>query len=233
MMQLEELRQQWQSVEEKLDRAIAIDHELLRQTVLNTTRGRVNRLAVWPALDIAFSILVVVFCGSFIGEHWNTWQLVAAACVVWFAGIALLIDSICKLVHVAKIDWSGTVAEIQTSLSQFRAAKIRQFKWIILLSPLVGFCCLIVGLQLILDRLPQSQLVLDKVDPFWVAANFIFGVLFVPFGYVVIRFFAKRFQTRGWFQRVLDSISGTSVRKAERDVEHWASLTDAGAGEAS
>ncbi len=54
MMQLEELQRQWQSVEEKLDRTMAIEGELLRQTVLKTTRTRVNRLAVWPAVDIVF-----------------------------------------------------------------------------------------------------------------------------------------------------------------------------------
>jgi hypothetical protein len=232
MMQLEELQRQWQSVEEKLDRTMAIEGELLRQTVLKTTRSRVNRLAIWPTLDIAFCLVIVVFSGAFLGDHWDVWALAAPACIVVVAAIVLLIDSTRRLVHVATINWSGTVVEIQASLSQFRAAKIRQFKWIILFSPLVGFSCLITSLQWMLDRLPQPQLILEKVDPLWVTANFIFGALFVPFGYLAIRFFATRFQTRGWFQRILDDISGSSVRKAEREVERWISLTDAGSQEA-
>jgi len=52
---------------------------------------------------------------------------------------ALLAASIRQLERVAKLDWCGPVAEIQSSLERLRVVKIRQFKWIMLLSPLVGF----------------------------------------------------------------------------------------------
>lgn len=90
-----------------------------------------------------------------------------------------------------------------------------------------------VGLQSILDRLPQPRWILGKVDPFWIAANLLFGVLLVLFGYLAIRSFAMRFQTRGWFQRILDDISGTSVRKAEQEGAYWAGLTESGTREAT
>jgi hypothetical protein len=223
-MQLEELQHQWQRLDEKLDRTLKLDGELLRLAVTQASRRRVNRLAIWPALDIAFCLGILLLTGFFLSRHWNTWSLVSPASIVMIAAIMLLLDSIRQLDRVSKIDWSGMVVDIQSSLSRLRIAKIRQFKWIILLSPLVGFCGLIVGLQWLLDRLPGPHFILDKFNPWWVASNYTFGVLFILFGHAVIRFLLKRYRYRGWWQRVLDGISGSSMTKARAELERWTSL---------
>ena len=230
-MQLEELQRQWQRLDDKLEETLKLESELLRQTVVPSTRRRVDRLAIWPALDIAFCLVILLFAGSFLGDHWLVWSIVGPATVVMVAATMLLIDSIRQLVRVAEIDWCGTVVDIQSSLSRLRITKIRRFKWIILLSPLVGFSGMIVGLQWLLDRLPEPHFILDKVDPWWVVANYAFGVLFIPVGYAAIRFAAKQFRTRGWFQRVLDDVSGTSIKRVEQELERWAGFDRAGAAE--
>ena len=223
-MQLEELQRQWQRLDEKLERTLKLNGELLRLAVMQPARRRVNRLAIWPALDIAFCLAVMLISGSFLGNHWKIWPLVGPASVVIIAAIMLLIDSIRQLNRVSEIDWGGAVVDIQSSLSRFRMAKIRQFKWFILLSPLVGFCGLIVGLQWLLDRLPEPHFILDKLNPWWAAGNYAFGVLFIPFGHAVVRFLAKRFRCRGWWQRALADISGSSMKKTREELERWASL---------
>ena len=225
-MQLEELQQQWQRLDEKLERTVKMNRELLRLAVTQPARRRVNRLAFWPALDTAFCAVVLLFAGSFLGKHWNTPSLVGPVSVMMIAAILLLNASIRQLILVSKLDWSGTVVDIQSSLSRLRMAKISQFKWIILLSPLVGFCGLIVGLQWLLDRLPEQHFIFDKLDPWWAAGNYAFGVLFIPFGHAVIRFLAKRFSGRGWWQRALADISGTNMKKTQEELERWASLDD-------
>ena len=117
------------------------------------------------------------------------------------------------------------VAEIQSSLARLRVAKIRQFKWIILLSPLVGFCGLMVGLYWFFGRLSDDRVnILDQLDPWWIVANYAFGVLFVPMGYFSARVLAERCHRHRWWQAVLDGISGNSLKAAALDVERWASL---------
>ena len=225
-MQLEELQRQWQRLDEKLERTLKLDDELLRLTILQPARRRVNRWAIWPALDIAFCLAVTLFTGSFLGDHWQIASLVIPASVVMIAAVMLLSDSIRQLSRLSEIDWSGAVVDIQCSLSSLRMAKIRQFKWIILLSPLVGFCGLIVGLQWLLDRLPQPHFILEKLNPLWVAGNYAFGVFFIPFGFAVVRFLANRFHSQGWWQRTLADISGSSMKKTKNELERWASLHD-------
>lgn len=209
-MQLEDLQQQWRQLDEKLDRTLKMEGELLRLVVARPAERRIRRLAIWPGIDIGICLVILPVAGSFLGDHWRLWSLVGPVSIVMLAAIMLLIDSIRQLSLVLTIDWSGPVVDIQTSLSQLRVAKLRQFKWIILLSPLVGFCCLVVGLQWLLDRLPEQHFILDKLNAWWVAGNYAFGVLFIPFGHVVIRFIANQFRNRGWWQHLLDGISGST-----------------------
>ena len=136
----------------------------------------------------------------------------------------LMGDSIRQLVRVAEIDWSGMVVDIQCALSKLRKAKIVQFKWIILMSPLVGFSALIIGAQALLDQLPEPHLILEKVNPWWVASNYVFGVLFLLFGHVLIGYLVRRFGGQSWWQRIASDISGVSIRRAEDEIQRWAIL---------
>ena len=234
-MQLEELQQQWQRLDQKLDQSLALQTELLRQVRVRPVRRRIGRFAIWPAIDLLFSAGGLLIAGSFLGDHWRDWQLAAPALVVMCGAVALAIGSILQLNRVAELDWCGPVAEIQSGLERLRAIKIRQFKWIILCSPLVGFCALMVGLHWQFESLTDGRVqLLDRLDPWWIVGNYAFGVLFVPMGYFVARVLAQRYQGRRWWQAALDDISGKSLTAAGRDVEHWASLQEkAGSSAAS
>jgi uncharacterized membrane-anchored protein YhcB (DUF1043 family) len=58
----------------------------------------------------------------------------------------------------------------------------------------------------------------------WVVANYAFGVLFIPVGYLVARILAKRFHGHRWWQQLLDDISGNSLNAARNELSHWSSL---------
>lgn len=227
-MQLEQLQQQWQQLDQKLDHSLALQNELMRQVVIQPTRRRLHRLAVWPVIDLVFGIVVALLTGSFLAGHWPDGRLVLPAGTVMIGAIALVISSICQLNCVAELDWSGPVADIQRSLEQLRIMKICQFKWVILLSPLVGFCAVVVGLQWILGWLSEGRFhILDKFDARWIVANYIFGVLFVPLGYLAASLLAQKCQRHRWWQAVLNDISGKSLNAAALDVEQWSTLNRA------
>jgi hypothetical protein len=227
-MQLEQLQQQWQQLDHKLDHSLAIQNELVRQVVMQPTRRRLHRLAMWPVIDLVFGIVVVLLAGSFLSSHWPDGRLVLPAGVVMIGAIALMISSIRQLNCVAELDWAGPVAAIQRSLEQLRFMKIWQFKWVILLSPLMGFCAFVVGLQWILGWLSEGRVhIFDKLDPWWIVGNYVFGVLFVPVGYFIARLLAERCHRHPWWQAVLNDISGNSLKAATDDIERWSNLQQA------
>jgi hypothetical protein len=225
-MQLEELQQKWQRLDEKLDQSLAIQTELLRQSGVRPVRRRIRQFAVWPAIDLAFGAGVALFAGSVLGDHWRDGQLAAPALVLLGSAVALAISSVLQLRHVAELDWCGPIAEIQSALQRLQTLKIRQFKWIILCSPLVGFCALMVALQWPFAEgyVPRRIHIMDRVDPWWVLGNYAFGILFVPVGYFVARFLSQRYQRQQWWRAAVQDISGNSLKSAVRDCEHWASL---------
>ncbi len=224
-MQLEELQQQWQQLGEKLDQSLALQTQLLRQVGVRPVQNRINRFAVWPAIDLLFSIGVALFAGSVLGDHWSDWRVAFPAVVLLAGAVALAISSILQLQRISELDWSGPIAEIQRGLERLRALKVRQFKWIILWSPLVGFCAFLVAANRGVEWLSDDRAhLLDRLNPGWVAANYAFGVLFVPVGYFIVRALAARFHDRSWWQASLDDLSGRTLKSAAREIEHWASL---------
>jgi hypothetical protein len=225
-MQLIELQEQWHRLDEKLERIVKIDDELLREAVVRAAQHHATRLTFWPALDITFCVFVLLLAGSFVEKHLYTWALIVPAGVMMSGAILLLNSSVRQLILVSEIDWSGTVVNIQSSLSRLRIVKILQFKWTILLSPLVGFCGLIVGLQWLLDQLPESHSISDKLNTWWLAGNYAFGLLFIPFGQVVVGFLATRYRGRAWWQRAIADISGSSIERTKQELERWACLDD-------
>ena len=146
-MQLETLQQQWQRLDQKLEQTLALQTELMRQVVMQPARRRLHRLAIWPALDIAFSGCVLLLGITFLSSHGHDWKQVMPAVVVMLGALGLLVSSILQLQQVSQFDWDGPVADIQARLEQLRVMKIQQFKWVILSSPLVGFCAFIVSLH--------------------------------------------------------------------------------------
>jgi hypothetical protein len=225
-MDLDQLQARWHQLEEKLDRTLATNSALLRQIGLQGTRRRINRLAVWPVIDLVFGVGVFLFAGSFLGDHWAEPTLVLPALALMVASVLFVIDNIGQLESASRVAWDGPISNIQLAVSRLRLARIRQFKWIILLSPLVGFCGLIVGLQWLLDRLPEPHFILDEVNPWWVVGNIAFGVLFVPGGVMIARALRRRWQHSPFWKNVLDHISGRSLVTAQQELKRWVEMGD-------
>lgn len=224
-MTLESLQQQWQMLDRKIEQSVALQTVLAKQLIVQPARRRISRLAIWPAIDIVFCGIVLLWLGSHVFNHRHDWRIVLPSLIVAFGAVLLLADSIRQLIRLSELDWAGPVAGIQQSLDSLRLAKIRQFKWIILLSPLVGFCGLIVGLHGLFEWLTEGRfLIFDHVHPRWVVANVVFGVLFIPAGAALAGYLARRCGHRSWWRSMLDDIAGTSLQRARRDVDQWEAL---------
>jgi hypothetical protein len=224
-VQLEELQQQWNRLDQKVERALSLETELVRRVIVQPARTRVQRQAFWPAIDIALCVGGILLIALFDRNHRHDWRAMAPAGVATLSLIALFATSVRQLQLVAEIDWTRPVAEIQRALERLRLAKIRQFKWVILLAPLVGFCGLVVALQWLITWASAGQHgMFDKFEHRWIVANYVFGVLFIPLGYTIARMLAARCGHHRWWQSVLDDISGKSLKSAAADIDRWARL---------
>jgi len=218
-MELDQLQERWRQLDHKLDRTLATNSAVLRQIGLQGTRRRINRLAVWPVVDLAFGVGVLLVTGSFLGDHWPEPTLVLPALGLMVASVLFVIDNIRQLASASSVAWDGPIADIQLAVSRFRRARIRQFKWIILLSPLLWLCMMTVGGKLIF-----GVNVIKTFDPVWVVANIAFGLLFVPAGVVIARALGRRWQHHPFWRNLLDDISGRSLATAQKELKRWSEL---------
>jgi hypothetical protein len=220
-MELEQLQERWHQLDQKLERTMTINTALLRQIRLQGTRQRLSRFAVWPVIDLVFAALVLFFSGSFLGNHWPQPTLVIPALGLMIAAVFLVIDNIQQLVCVSRISWDGPIRDIQLALSRLCHARIRQFKWVLFLSPLLWVCLLLVGSKVLFDVNG-----LESFDPWWLAANIAFGLLFIPAGILIARALEQRWQRTPFWQTVMESVSGHSLGVARKELQHWAEFGD-------
>lgn len=223
-MKLEELHEQWRQLDQKLDRTLALGSELMREIVFQPARRRVHRLAFWPVFDLLFCVSVILFGVAFLGSRPRDENQVVPAVVLIVGTLGYLASCVWQLHLISLLDWSGPVAAIQAVLEQLRVMRIRQFKWIILLSPLLGFCALMIGLHWLFEWLTVDRVkILSQLNA-WIAANYLFGVMFIPVGYFLAGVLARRCSHYSWWQTILDDISGKNLKSATLDVQRWASL---------
>lgn len=221
-MQLDELQQHWQQLDQKLDRTLAMGTELMRQSIMQPARRRMNWQAFWPALDIVFCFCILLPTGNIIYQHGQNGRVLFPALVTMLSAIALLATSIQQLQLISELNWEGPVANIQTTLEKLKVAKIKQFKWIILLSPLAGFCGLVVLLHGVLAWLSQNRFsLMDQFNQNWLIANYIFSFAFILIGQLLASYLASKCQHHRWWQAVLDDISGKSLITATLDLKKW------------
>ena len=225
-MQFEELEHQWKQLDKKFDQLLRIERRILEEVAKKPVKNRLNRLAIWPTLDLVFCLLVALTFGRIIGDHWQETSIAGPAALVLAATILLLSSSIRVLVQLTSINWSHTVKTIQCSLTAVRITKIRQFKWTILLSPLVGFSAFLVGLQWLNHRQVDPLLPFEALDPIWVVTNYTFGLAFIPLGYLASRFAARRYQSRDWFRLLLDDVSGINLQLTQQELQTWQDLAN-------
>lgn len=225
-MQIEDLQKQWQQLDDKLDRSLRINTEVLRQTVVGSTRGRLTRWMMWPSIDIVAGMFVAIFTIAFATDHWAAWELMLPVLVLLAGAISLCISSVRQIGMISEMDWAGPVVSLQQTLASLRVVQIKQIYWILLTSPIVGFCGLMVFLQWLLDFSPEPQIIIEKLNGNWLWGNLVFGILFVALGYLATRLFSRRFCNRSWWKRLEDSLAGTTVLRARDELDQWMRLND-------
>ncbi|MFO0914435.1 MAG: hypothetical protein U0795_15855 [Pirellulales bacterium] len=218
-MQLDELQQKWQLLDQKLDSSLQLQSALMRHVAIEAARRKVRWTLVRPAIDMVWCVAVVAFAAYFAYRNWPDASLVLPAGLLMIGAIVTLVDYALEMSLAAQIDWHGSVADIQSLLGQIRILRLRRLKWLLLLSPILGFCSLVVA-----AHWATRVNVVEQFDRRWVVTNIVFGLVCIPIGWMLIRAASHRWGNQSWWQRVVDDLSGGNLRSARQELDRWSEL---------
>lgn len=225
MTDLDELRERWMEQDRKLDAILRVNERLLSASRLNRARSAMRRLGALLAAEALIQLAVVVALGNFLAGHFTQPRFALPAAAVDAAAIALLIALVRQAVLALGIDYGKPVTILQRDLAALRILRIRYVQWIFLTAVAVWAPLLVVAMK--------GFFGLDAYALFgtaYLAANLVLGLALIPLGIWASRRLGPRLGASPFFRRILDSISGHSLRTAAASM---AELSEFEKGEAA
>ena len=183
-MELDELKQLWDGAGPETGRQHPANRSPCPRVGPRQGRTGLEAFVARLIVGLVINLAAAGWVGSFLAEHVADSRYFIPALALQVGLVALIIVSVRQLAAIAQIDYAAPIVEIQRRLESLRIERIHATKWTLLLSPLAWVPLFIVAMKGFFD--------VDVYSDFgvgWVAANVVFGLLFIPAGVWVCRRF--------------------------------------------
>lgn len=207
-MELDELKQAWQSLDRRIDQQYTLQLHVFRDRKLEALHGHLRPLVWGHALQILFGVLLILLAVSVWANHLREAHLLVAGLVVHVYGVAAAIFGGVMLSRISRMDNSAPVLDLQKQLARVRRQYVIGGMW--------------VGLPWWLLWVPCAMLVFMALfgadfyrnAPMVVWINLGVGVLGLLATWAFHRWSHHPSRPR-LAKRLDDSLSGSSLRKAQ------------------
>ena len=123
-MELDEMKLAWQSLNQQLQRESAISLALYTDHKLTAVRSRLRPLFIGQLLQLFFGLCFLLLAVALWSSRPTAVSVIAAGVVVHAYGIACIVMAALVIGAISKIDYAGSVVEIQQKLARVRHAYI-------------------------------------------------------------------------------------------------------------
>ncbi len=128
-MELDELKQAWQSLDRQLQQQKRINLELLTETRMRKAKAGLHWLQALSVGQILVGLVVTVFCASFWSAHMDAPALLLSGIVLHVYGVAMIITGVMEMLLLVRTDYAAQVVTIQKYLTLLRQWRIRTKRW--------------------------------------------------------------------------------------------------------
>lgn len=215
-MELDELKAAWAAHGAMLERSLAIDERLLRETMLRRVRVALAPYVVFRGLEIALGVALMFTIVHVFHEHLYEprYMIVVGALGVLTFGITA--SCVTLLTSALELDNGGPVTQLQRNVERMKLLEYRSIKWALLGGFVLWLPALLVPFEALtgvamLARLPFSYLV----------GHMLVGLVVLVAGLVWSKRYVERADRSPFARRVIDSLSGRGLQRAS---EHLAEL---------
>ncbi len=206
-LDLDDLKQAWQSLDRRLARFEAIAFDAVRERRLDAVRASLRPLRWGQMLQIPMGAALMIWAASTWNAHWPVVNVRVAAFVVHAYGLGLVLAGARTLRLIRELDNGTPVVQLQRRLAGIQrwydvSGLVIGMAWWLLWLPIVMMLAGHAGVD-VLARAPRPI-------AGWVAACLVGLALSL---WVVL----SRHAGRPWLRRVVDDMAeGPSLRRARR-----------------
>lgn len=218
-MELDELKDLWQEQDRKLDALLSVNRAALRRAQLAPVETRMRRLARMLQLDLMMDAALLLWLGSFMGDHYAEPRFLVPAALLHLCVIAAGIAGVRQWLAIRALDYGEPVLDIQRRLEGLRIQRLKVLRAVLALSPLLWLPMLIVALRGFLGV--DAYALLDRG---WMIANLLFGIAFLAAAYWASRRYADRVQSSPRLRRLMRHLAGHTLHAAEDALERLESI---------
>ena len=204
-MDLDDFKQAWTAHGIALERSLAINERLLRETLLGKTRRALAPFAVARAIELAIGIVVSLAVIAVIARHPTELRYLLVGVPLAVFSIAITASCGVLLARIAKLDYSGAVTALQRELEEVNVVEYHATKWAVLGGTLLWLPALLVVFEAV-TGVPA----LGRVDLRYLLANLAFGAGVLGLGL----WLSRRYVERAGASRIAGALSGRSLRTA-------------------
>ena len=120
IMELDDLRQAWQTIDRRLDQQGALQASMYRDAKLDSMRRRLRPLAWGQVMQLLFGIVVVGLSGAFWSAYRQETPMLVAGLVMHAYGVLAIAMAGITLARLSRIDYAAPVVAVQKQLASVR-----------------------------------------------------------------------------------------------------------------
>ncbi len=208
-----EIRREWRDRDQKLDAAIQLNNQLLRQTLIDKKLVEIKKIGFASALELVAWIPCVILFGVFNAQHFLDWKFFIPGLLLQIWVTVMPIISLRQRASLQAVDFSQPVVALQREIATLRMHRVMAFKWAFLVGQVIWWVpFIVVFFKGILGVNLYAQS--DWLNYFMIV-NIAVGVALIPIFIWLAQGISPRLQNASWFQKLIDGIAGRDMQAAK------------------
>jgi hypothetical protein len=136
-MTFEQMQEQWMAQEQRIDKLVRVNRELLRERTARPLRRSMARLSLFSALEAAFTSAGLLWTGSFLFANWAEPRFLLPGLALHLWLVAALGAGVYEIVLARSLDYAAPLAELQRRVAELRAFRVRSMRLALLTGQVV------------------------------------------------------------------------------------------------
>jgi hypothetical protein len=206
MIDINNIQNTWSNHEEKLEKSIQLNLEILRKINIKSARSRMTSLILINVSTLVFYQMVMWYFIYFTATHWSEIQFLISGSllVTWAAVISYGAIKQLKLIH--ETDYAGPVTIVQKQLQKVKIAIVHFLRMALMILPFhMAFLIVISKIWLNVDLIKVA-------DPVWMIAQTL--VLIIPTIWIYRNLSPKNVNKK-WVNWLLQG-NGSQINEAQK-----------------